>query len=88
MGDVPGRLTRAIATGSIQSTPGLCRGFILSAGSDAATAVFRTEGAGGAAVLTLKAAAGTSVPFPTCAIPFADLHVTLTGTGPEVSVLI
>lgn len=60
----------------------------LTAGSDAATAVFKSGGASGTTLLTLKAAANATVhaQFPGGAAFPAGCYVDVTGTGPLVSV--
>lgn len=85
---IPSHIT---ATGDIyaQGRAGSVTALRLNAGSDAATAVFRTGGASGTIVWTLAAAAtlGESDHFPV-GLYFEDgLHVTLTGTDPTVDVV-
>lgn len=86
----PGTPVRITATGSVHAGPvGVCYGLSLTGGSDAATAAIRLDGSGGTVVLTLKAAANVTVPwFPPVGFRFSDLHVTLSGTGPELTALI
>lgn len=86
----PGTPVRITATGSVHAGPvGVCYGLSLTAGVDAASAAVRVEGSGGAIVLTLKAAANTTAPwFPPAGMRFSDLHVTFTGTSPELTALI
>jgi hypothetical protein len=87
VGRPPARLT---ATGTALATQkGFLYAVVLNGGSDAATAVVRDGGAGGTIIASLKAQAGTTASFtPTgFALPFAtDVHVTITGTVPEVLV--
>jgi hypothetical protein len=87
VGRAPARLT-ATAT-AFAAQKGMLFGVVLNGGSDAATAIVRDGGAGGTILASLKAAAATTVIFqPACfSLPFAtDLHVTITGTAPEVLV--
>lgn len=87
VGRPPSRLT---ATGTAFATQkGLLYGVVLNGGSDAATAVVRDGGAGGTILASLKAAAASTVPWfpPAHVVPFhTDIHVTITGTAPEVLV--
>jgi hypothetical protein len=80
---------RVTTTGDVHVGPGFLFGAALTAGSDAASAVFRVGGAAGAIILTLKAPAGGSVLFtPSAKVAVQDLHVTVTGTSPELTVLL
>lgn len=81
--------TRITATGTVYAGPGYVMGLLLTAGADAASATLRAGGPTGTVVLTIKAAAGSSVSFaPAAAAAVPDLHVTLTGTSPELTVLL
>lgn len=62
--------------------------FTLTAGSDAATAVFKNGGSSGTARLTLKAPAGETVvaPMPGGVMFEKGVYVDLTGTSPAASV--
>ena len=79
----------ASATGDITTATAYLRSVVLTAGSDAASVVVRAGGSSGTTVLTLKAAANTSAATPDLgrALCGSGIHVTLTGTGPAVSVI-
>lgn len=71
------------ATGDVTTLDANLHTVVLTAGSDAATLVVKRGGSGGTTVLTLKAAASTSVPCDMRAAACNDgIHATLTGTGP------
>lgn len=72
------------ATGDITTSSVDLYSVVLSGGSDAASAVVKAGGSSGTTILTLKAAAGVTVPVAlTALVPCADgIHVTLTGTSP------
>lgn len=75
----------ATATGQVDAGEGYLLSVGLCAGSDAATAIVRTGGAGGTIVAKLGCAANTSTDRTfVCGKPYADLHVTVTGTSPTV----
>jgi hypothetical protein len=82
-----GSAVRRTTTGTLVSAgPGFLRGVQLNGGSDAATAIVRDGGASGTIIGSVKAAAGATVAvsYP-CLVPFVtDLHLTVTGTSPEV----
>lgn len=84
MADGARDFTQVSATGDVTTSAGRLRSVVLTAGSDAATLVVRSDGSGGAARLTLKAAASTSFVWRAGSdgVPFTTLHATLTGTGP------
>lgn len=77
------------ATGDITTATAYLRSAVLTAGSDAATAVVRAGGSGGTVVLTLRAAANTTASTPDLgrALCGSGIHVTLTGTGPAFSAI-
>ena len=84
------RSTSVTATGTAISVgPGVCYGAKLAAGADAATAVIRDGGASGAILAKLSALAGSGDAFlPWCGVAFTtDLHITLTGTSPQLNIL-
>jgi len=79
----------AAATGDITTASAYLRNVVLTAGSDAATVVVKAGGSGGTTVLTLKAAANTTAASGELGGAYcgSGIHVTLTGTGPAVSVV-
>jgi hypothetical protein len=91
MGLEAGRVKRRTTTGVVDGVSGTA-GVIFStvrlvAGVDAATCVVREGGSGGTILATLKAAIeGTDEWRPGRSWAEGELHVTLTGTAPEVSV--
>ena len=80
---------RLAATGSVTGgeNPGTLHSVSLTAGVDAATATVRYGGASGTVLLKLAAVAGTSAMWHAVdGIPHGGtLHVTLTGTAPDVT---
>ncbi len=81
-------MLRVTATGDIVGFTAYLRGVSLTAGSDAATATVRAGGSGGTVILTLKAAASSTIFAPISNVQCSSgIHVTLTGTGPESSVV-
>jgi hypothetical protein len=86
-----GRSVRRTNTGNITGADagGTCLGGTLTPGSDDCSVVFRENGSGGTVLFTVKALAlvGTvSIPGP---FRFeGQLHATVSGTNPEVMVLI
>lgn len=81
--------THVQATATVSANAqGFC-GVIVTAGADAATAVVRSGGATGSIIATLNAALGTTESI-TLDWPIGvngDLHVTVTGTTPDVNVM-
>ena len=76
----------ATADATLHSGTGLFKGACLLAGANAATAVIRTGGSGGTVIASLGAGIGLSATFvPDFAIPYSDLHVTITGTTPKLT---
>lgn len=75
--------------GDITTADSYLRSVVLTAGSDAATVLVKRGGSSGTTVLTLKAAASTSVATGDIGDAYcADgIYVDLTGTGPTVSVV-
>lgn len=71
------------ATGDVTTASTHVRSVSLTAGSDAATLTVKAGGSGGTTVLTVKAAASTTVEVSLydslCA---GGVHATLAGTGP------
>lgn len=71
------------ATGDVTTTSTYLRSVSLTGGSDAATATVKAGGSGGTTILTVKAAANSTVEVPLhdayCA---GGVHVTLAGTSP------
>jgi hypothetical protein len=79
-------LSRTSTGTALATSRGELRGVQLNAGSDAATVIVKDGGASGTVLASLKALANTTqvLWFPGV-LPFTtDLHVTLTGTSPEV----
>lgn len=71
------------ATGDVTTASTYLRSVSLTAGSDAATATVKVGGSGGTTVLTVKAAANSTVDVPVHdAYCSGGVHVTLAGTGP------
>ncbi|HEV2778825.1 MAG TPA: hypothetical protein VGX25_05435 [Actinophytocola sp.] len=72
------------ADGDVTTADAHLRLVSLTAGSDAATLVVKAGGSSGTTVLTLKAAANTSVVAPCLTDAFCanGVHADLTGTGP------
>lgn len=87
----PATLKELSASGEVAAAgqPRTVFAVTLTAGSDAATATYKSGGAGGTTLLTLKALANSSVSaqLPGGAAFGAGCYVTLTGTGPVASVL-
>lgn len=82
-------LTQVDATGDVTtSVPAVLHSVLLTAGSDAATLVVR-DGDGGSTLLTLKAAANTSVQWRARRGVHVGtgihIHATFTGTAPVAS---
>lgn len=73
------------ATGDVTTASGFLRLVVLTAGSDAATLVVKAGGSGGTTILTVKAAANTTVPVPLEDVFCGALHATFTGTSPVAS---
>ncbi len=81
---MPARAIPVNATGQVDANRGVLSGAVLVAAAAAATAVVRTGGGSGAVIARLSAAANTSVDFqPNFALPYENLHVTLTGASAE-----
>ncbi len=82
------RFATATATGVIDEGSGILYSVGVCAGVDAATVVVRTGGAGGTIICKLGVAAGLSAQRTfVCGVAYnADLHVTVTGTTPQVDV--
>lgn len=82
-------ISRVTATGDVTTVDSYLRGVTLTAGSDAATLTVRAGGSGGTVILTLKAAANTSVVVPRLTDVYCDggIHATFSGTSPEASLV-
>lgn len=83
------QIKQVSATGDVTTDDAHLRNVVLTAGSDAATLTVRAGGSGGTVVLTLKAAANTSVATGQLTDAFCanGVHATLAGTGPVASVV-
>lgn len=81
------QIKQVSATGDVTTNDAYLRAVTLTAGSDAATLTVKAGGSGGTTVLTLKAAANTSVAAPGLTDAFCSdgIHATLAGTGPVAS---
>lgn len=79
-------IKRLTATGDVTTVDTHLSVVALTAGADAASLVVRFGGAGGTIVLTLKAAASSTVSVPLSDV-YCDggVHATFTGTSPEAS---
>lgn len=77
------KLTQVSATGDVTTVGTYVRSVVLTGGSDAATCTVKAGGSSGTTVLTVKAAANTTVEVALhdgfCA---GGVHATLAGTGP------
>lgn len=77
------RALPATATATLDAREGALLSIQLTAGADAATATIRTGGGSGAVIGKLGAAIGLSASHTyVSGVPYADLHVTITGTTP------
>lgn len=85
----PSKIVQATATGDIATGTAYLRSVILTAGNDDATVTVRAGGSNGTVVLTLAAAQATSVSTGMIkdALCSGGIHVTLSGTGPSVTVV-
>lgn len=85
----PSQITSKTATGDVTTSTATLKSVILTGGSDAATVIVKAGGASGTQILKLAAAAGVSVPSGDLhnALCPSGIHVTLTGTGPAVTVV-
>lgn len=86
MCDAPHRTATATATATLDAGVGELYSVHIKAGADAATAVFRTGGSGG----TIIAALGAGIQLSAShtfrgAVQYSNLHVTVTGTTPNVT---
>lgn len=80
-------LTQVNATGNVTTAvPAVLRSVLLTAGSDAASVVVK-DGSSGATLLTLKAAANSSVQWRAVRGVHVGtaIHATFTGTSPVAS---
>ena len=79
------RTVAVTATGTVDAGVGEVFSVHMKGGADAATAVWRTGGSGGTVIAALGCAANTSVNHRFAGgIPYSNLHVTVTGTTPNV----
>ncbi len=79
------RTVAATATATLDSGRGELYSVHIKAGADAATAVFRTGGSGGTVIAAVGAGiGGTGSHAFRGSIAYSDLHVTVTGTTPNV----
>ena len=79
---------RVTATGDITTRRAVLRGVVLTGGADAASATVRTGGGSGTVLAVVKAAINTtaSVQVDDIECP-GGIHVTVTGTTPDVTVI-
>lgn len=81
------RLVGATATGTIDSGIGRLYSLAITAGADAATAVLKTGGASGTIIAKVGAGIGLSDQKVLLGGPgYSNLHLTVTGTTPQVDV--
>lgn len=84
------RLTEATADGDVTTVTTAVHSVTLTGGSDVATAVLKAGGSSGTVLLTLKAAASTTVVWKSSTrsgVQFnGGIYVDVTGTGPLVYV--
>lgn len=79
------RTVAVTATGTVDSGVGELFSVHIRAGADAASAIWRTGGSGGTVIAALGAATGTSASHTFFGgIQYTNLHVTVTGTTPNV----
>ncbi len=83
------RIMQRTTTGDVTTGSAYLRSVVLTGGSDAATAVIKAGGSGGTTMLTLAAATGVVAASGDLhnALCSGGIHVTLTGTGPSVTVV-
>lgn len=83
-------LLHATATSTPVAVPCQLHSVVLTAGSDTATVVVRSNGASGTVLLKLSAVANTSAVWssgaPNGTLVGVNLHITVTGTSPTVDV--
>lgn len=72
------------STGDVVTTSAPLYAVVLTAGSDAATLTVKAGGSGGTTILTVKAAASTTVAVPGLSgvLCPGGIHATLAGTSP------
>lgn len=83
------QIKRVTATGDVTTVTSYLRSVVLTAGADAASATVRSGGSGGTVVLVIKAGIGlteSAVLGAAAACP-GGIHVTVTGTTPDVSLV-
>ncbi len=81
----PTEIVEKTENGAVKSAPGHLVSVVLTGGSDAATLIiYDNTAASGTKLITLKAAANTTVPYvPPRSIPFGKgCFAALTGTSP------
>lgn len=84
MADMAGRSVSGTATATAEAGAGYLLSAGLCAGADAATITVRTGGSGGTVLCKLGAGIGLSQQRVfVSGVPYADLHVTITGTTPQ-----
>lgn len=81
------RSVRVNATGTLDAGQGILRSVGILGGANAATAIVRRGGGSGTVIAAVGVGAGLSAQrtFVT-GVAYTDLHVTVTGTTPEVEV--
>ena len=80
----PATSIQGTATATADAATGVLLSAGMCAGADAATITVRTGGSGGTVIAKLGAAAGLSDSRVFVAgVPYANLHVTITGTTPQ-----
>ena len=85
MTELPHRTVAATGTATLDSGIGRLYSVHIKAGADAATAVFRTGGSGGTVIAAVGAGIGATGSHTFAGfIAYSDLHVTVTGTTPNV----
>lgn len=81
----PTRTVAVTATGTLDAGSGTLYSVHITAGADAAVAVFRTGGSGGTVIAAVGAGIGGTGSHTFCGGPgYINLHVTVTGTTPNV----
>lgn len=85
----PSQIKAVAATGQVTSgRNAYLRNVVLTAGADAASVELREDTGGGAALLTVKAAAGATVAVQVSDAVFAGgIHATVTGTAPLATII-
>ena len=83
------QIKRVTATGDVTTATAYLHSVTLTAGADAASVTVRAGGAAGTVVLVVKAGIGLTVAVPLGAAASCPggIHVTVTGTTPDVSLV-